>query len=210
MEAKTCIGIITPVSVESAYVLFELGARWGADLSIAPILAAGATPSLLRGPLRQTHALSCDKRQDLQQLVSNLAKQLPVKAEEPQVYEKELAALLTANAEQQEPETPGRDTRVIREIEIKPAADTTITDEDITPVAVAPVVAMIEREASKFVRSELVRIIITQTQETSGKLTLQVPILHNFQLTLLEFSTKSILRDFPVNVMEYLSGDDKT
>lgn len=210
LEAKTCIGIITPVSVESAYVLFELGARWGADLFIAPILAAGATPSLLRGPLSQTHALSCYKRQDLQQLVSNLAKQLQVKAEEPQVYENELAALLTASAKQQEPATPRPDTRVIREIEIRPAADTTISDEDITPVAVAPVVTIIEREASRFVRSELVRIIITQTRETSGTLTLHVPILHNFQLTLLEFGTNSILHDFPLNVTEYLSGDDKT
>ena len=210
MEAKTCIGIITPVSVESAYVLFELGARWGADLFIAPVLAAGATPSLLRGPLSQTHAVSCDKRQDLQQLVSTLAKQLQVKAEPPQVYEKELAAVLTVNATQQRRETPAPDTRVIREIEIKPAADTAICDEDIAPATVTPVVAIIEREASKFVRSELVRMTLTQTRETCGKLTLHVPILHNYELTLLEFSTKSILRDFPVNITEYLSGDDKT
>ncbi|NQT39509.1 MAG: toll/interleukin-1 receptor domain-containing protein [Planctomycetes bacterium] len=218
MEAKTCIGIITPVSVESAYVLFELGARWGADLFIAPILAAGATPSLLRGPLSQTHALSCEKRQDLQQLVSNLATQLQVKIEEPQVYEKELAALLNADAKQHERETLGQvtrpfrvpDTRVIREIEIEPAADATICDEDITPVSVTRVTALIEREASTFLRSDLARITLTQTKETSGTLTLHVPILLNHQLTLLEFATDSVLQDFPLRLTEYLSGDDKT
>jgi len=50
-EAATLIALMTGVSVESAYVLFEVGARWGAGRHCVPLLAAGASPKVLRGPL---------------------------------------------------------------------------------------------------------------------------------------------------------------
>jgi hypothetical protein len=85
VEARVLLGLITEVSVESAYVLFELGARWGARRYLAPLMGAGRGAELLAGPLSGLNALSCS-REDLFQLVSDLAGELACVPAAPQVY----------------------------------------------------------------------------------------------------------------------------
>lgn len=87
VEAKLLVGIITEVSIESAYVLFELGARWGVDRPMFPILGAGATPKVLRGPLARKNALSCDSRAQVQQIISDAASILGIEANRPESYD---------------------------------------------------------------------------------------------------------------------------
>lgn len=82
------IGILSEVSLESAYVMFELGARWGSiqeygyscrggsKNKIFPLLAVGATGSILRDPLKQYNALNCEKPGDLHQLVSDVGQEI--------------------------------------------------------------------------------------------------------------------------------------
>lgn len=69
----------------AACVLFELGARWGAKQSLAPLIGGGHGPDILAGPLSGLNALLCT-REDLLQLVANFAAQLGVAAESPDVY----------------------------------------------------------------------------------------------------------------------------
>jgi hypothetical protein len=100
--AKIFIGVITPNSLASAYVLFELGARWGARLSLVPLLA-GIEPSNLRGPLAAVNSIAGKSEPQLHQLVEDLASILrhPVRGVPSYArYISQLAALCSASVGQ--------------------------------------------------------------------------------------------------------------
>lgn len=75
-ESRVLIGLITPASLTSHYVLFELGARWGAGNFLAPVLAAGADSNRLPGPLTGRNAINCNSPGQIHQLVDDLAARL--------------------------------------------------------------------------------------------------------------------------------------
>lgn len=75
-EATLVIGLITPNSIKSAYVLFELGARWGADKAMIPLLASGTKPDHLEGPLKEINVLDCSEDGQVHQLLEDAAKHL--------------------------------------------------------------------------------------------------------------------------------------
>lgn len=90
-DAPTFIGIVSPRNIRSMYVLFELGARWGADKQLVPLLAPGAGADQLVGPMAGINALRADSRAELQQLLSELASELDLTLEPPHAYERQLA-----------------------------------------------------------------------------------------------------------------------
>jgi TIR domain len=90
------IGLITPSSIESAYVLFELGARWGADLHLAPVLARGADAECLRGPLSKLNALDAAEEPQVHQLLQDIAHKIDRSVRSPAVYGKALAKFVEA------------------------------------------------------------------------------------------------------------------
>jgi len=93
-EATALVGVISASSLNSLYVAFELGARWGAKRPLFPLLAPGTDPSILEGPLSSLNALSSANRAQLYQLISDLAKVLHIKSEEPAVYQRHVDAVL--------------------------------------------------------------------------------------------------------------------
>ena len=94
-SATLFIGFITPASIQSAYVLFELGARWGADLHLMPLLAAGIQPHTLQGPLSNLNALSCDDAGQVHQLVHDVAIVLGRPSNNPASYLRYIDSLVS-------------------------------------------------------------------------------------------------------------------
>ncbi len=86
-EAEAFIGIVSSHSIRSLYVLFELGARWGAGKHLVPLLAPGTPSDVLGGPLAGINALRADNVSQLHQLVSEIAAVLGLQPEDPAVYE---------------------------------------------------------------------------------------------------------------------------
>ena len=75
--ARAFVGLLTRTSLASPYVMFELGARWGAQLHMLPLLA-GVEPNALREPLSALNALSCDSEAQIHQLVADIGAVLHV------------------------------------------------------------------------------------------------------------------------------------
>lgn len=91
----TCfIALLTPTSLKSPYVLFELGARWGAELPFLPLLARGITGGLLGPPLSGLNALSCASASQIHQLLADTASTLHQTLNNPATYEKYVQRLL--------------------------------------------------------------------------------------------------------------------
>jgi TIR domain len=92
--SKVFIGIITPKSLESAYVLFELGARWGAGLRLLPVLAL-ADKSILKEPLKTLNTGCLYSSTDVHELVGEVAGQLGRDIDKISAYEKHVKTLVS-------------------------------------------------------------------------------------------------------------------
>lgn len=97
-DAEVFIGLITPYSIQSSYVMFELGARWGAEKMLIPLLASGAGTQHLRGPLSGFNALNCSIAGQVYELVDQAADKLSVEPGGPAGYLNALTALVTSSS----------------------------------------------------------------------------------------------------------------
>ncbi|MGE0591886.1 MAG: toll/interleukin-1 receptor domain-containing protein [Vicinamibacterales bacterium] len=93
-EAEAFIGIVSADSVQSLYVLFELGARWGLGKPLVPLLCPGFAAELLDGPLKGLNALRMDNRQQVLQLVHEIGRSLGADLAAPQSYAQRVDAVV--------------------------------------------------------------------------------------------------------------------
>lgn len=102
-ETTAFIGVLSDQSIKSVYVVFELGARWGANKSMIPVIAPGASKEVLDGPLSGINALDGTNRSQLMQLIDELASELSIEQQPPASYQRHLDKILSFH----QPE-PGR------------------------------------------------------------------------------------------------------
>ena len=89
------LGLLTPRSMESHYVSFELGAAWGTpDIKVIPLLGPCVQPDDIYEPLRELQALSCGSPRDLHQLLQTTADRVGSSVQEPHQYDQYLQAVL--------------------------------------------------------------------------------------------------------------------
>lgn len=96
LAASAFVAVLSPFSLSSHYVLFELGARWGAQRPFIPLLAPGTGYQALRGPLTGFNALNCESSGQLHQLITELGEGLDARVESPAVYQRQIDAILYA------------------------------------------------------------------------------------------------------------------
>lgn len=89
-SARAFIGLLTPASLRSQYVLAELGARWQIGGPLTGVLAKGATASRLSGPVAAVNVLKAHVEEDLHQLIGDLRKELGKRLPNAAIYLKEL------------------------------------------------------------------------------------------------------------------------
>lgn len=93
LSSKVFVALVTPVSLRSTYVLFEMGARWGAQCYLVPVMTSADT-SILKGPLSALNALNCSIVAQVHQLVHNIADTLGIQPEPPYTYQRHIEELV--------------------------------------------------------------------------------------------------------------------
>lgn len=91
------VALLSPASMKSIYVMFELGARWGSKGRLTPVMVCGTQPSDLKAPLSGMHAIDGTSESDVHQLLADMAARLSLIGEGPAVYGKALRKFIAAS-----------------------------------------------------------------------------------------------------------------
>jgi hypothetical protein len=83
-RAELVIGILTPQTSHSNYVLCELGASWGRDVPTFPVLTRGATIADVPAPLNERHSISIESADNCLDLVDYVASKTTLQRKESQ------------------------------------------------------------------------------------------------------------------------------
>ncbi len=100
------IALLTPSSLQSRYVLFELGARWGANLRFLPLLAKGLTAAQLGMPLASLNSLSCSSSAQIHQFLGDVGLVLGRELNSPATYDRHLKRVHSLASVEVRPSAP--------------------------------------------------------------------------------------------------------
>lgn len=92
------VALLSPTSITSIFVMFELGARWGAEKTLMPVLVRSISPRDLRPPLSAIHAVNGSEPGQLHQMLDDIAAKLELKLEPVAAYLANLEAFRKAAA----------------------------------------------------------------------------------------------------------------
>jgi hypothetical protein len=94
--SRVFLGLLTPQSLSSAYVMFELGARWGIKKYWYLLRAKGARVDDLKGPLPAYQVPDASSTADIAQMVEDIGKELAAVPQDFAVFQEKIAAVVKA------------------------------------------------------------------------------------------------------------------
>ncbi|MFK5879464.1 MAG: toll/interleukin-1 receptor domain-containing protein [Flavobacteriaceae bacterium] len=86
VDCNLFIAVLTENSIKSTYVLFELGARWGLDKTLKPLVCEKNMSTVVKGPLSGIHCLNGTEASEIIQLVEECGKTLNISPSSTDVY----------------------------------------------------------------------------------------------------------------------------
>jgi hypothetical protein len=99
LESTAFLVLLSPSSIQSVFVLFELGARWGSGHEIFPVLVGGLKAAALPAPLSAINAISGADDHDVDDLLRRVSTVLGDKLEPASAYLDNLRAFSEAAAD---------------------------------------------------------------------------------------------------------------
>ena len=91
-ESQVFVALLTPSSLKSTYVLFELGARWASGRRLCPVLTNGTVAEALRAPLKALHAINGTDEAEVSELLLLISQELKLPMNKPSTWHAQLKA----------------------------------------------------------------------------------------------------------------------
>jgi hypothetical protein len=98
-DSSVVIGLITKNALSSSWVLFELGATWGAKKNLKPLVTDEVDLKNLPGPVSGRHVARLSNKGDLNQFLEEVAETVGAKRRSAAKGLKPMEQLLSAHAE---------------------------------------------------------------------------------------------------------------
>jgi hypothetical protein len=111
-QSRAFIALLTPHSLESTWVLFEVGARWGAKKHLFPVVAGGATTTAVEGPMAGLNTLNAASPPQFLQLLQELGTALDLPLQPMGSFQEAVNVVVAAAAEVRTPRGDGERRRV--------------------------------------------------------------------------------------------------
>lgn len=98
VEADVMIALLSKYSLQSNYVQFELGARWGSGKPLIPVLVKGTDPQTLEEPIRVFNAAKVSGPASIHELLVDIARNCRLKLYPVSSFQRQLDTFLAVNA----------------------------------------------------------------------------------------------------------------
>jgi len=91
VDADLAVSILTPTSLASSYVLFELGARWGANKAMIPLISKGLTARRVPVPISELNLVEIKDPAQAFHLLESVSKLLGLIIARPSILQSAIA-----------------------------------------------------------------------------------------------------------------------
>ena len=102
-ESKLVLWLVSPESIGSAWVSFEVAPRFAKQLPLIPILAPGQKAALVPEPYRRLLCGGSETRNDLNKMITAVTSGLGIQRQAPESYEEQLEAVLRVTEDTRAP-----------------------------------------------------------------------------------------------------------